>query len=358
MQASPEKQVDTKSVWPNPVGLDGIEFVEFTSPDVKALELLFEKFGFKKIGVHKSKDVHLYRQNDINFIINNEPQSFGDSFRRAHGPSICAMAFRVKNADFALKETLARGARAFEGEKKGVNGKLIPAIYGIGDSLIYFVDSYGSSTIYDEDFNYITKDISHKGMGFVRVDHLTNNVPVGGLKEWCDFYEKIFNFKERRHFDIKGKATGLVSKVMMSPCKKIVIPINEPTGPKSQIQEYLDEYHGSGIQHLAFLTDDIVSSVAAVQETGVEFLFTPDSYYELVHKRVPNFTENIEVLKKHRVLLDGDAEGYLLQIFTKNLVGPIFIEVIQRKGHDGFGEGNFQALFDAIELDQMKRGYL
>lgn len=344
--------------WENPAGLDGIEFLEFTSPDPAHLTALFEKFGFRKIGVHKKKDVHLFRQGDINFIINNEKESFGEEFKKSHGPSICAMGVRVKNADKALEYTLSKGARKFAGEKKGPNGKFIPAIFGIGDSLVYFVDTYGARTIYDEDFNYVTPDIQHKGKGFLRIDHLTNNVGVGKMREWCDYYERVFNFKETRHFDIRGTKTGLVSKVMSSPCGKITIPINEPTDSKSQIQEYINEYRGFGIQHVAFLTGDIMESLQLVKKEGIEFLDTPDTYYEMISERPFKVQEKIAALKEHRIQVDGDAEGYLLQIFTKNLVGPIFIEIIQRRNHAGFGEGNFQALFNAMERDQMRRGVL
>ena len=344
----------------NPIGLLGIEFVEFTGPNPEKLTALFVQFGFKKLATHKTKDVHLYRQNEINFIVNNEKASFGERFQALHGPSICAMGWKVKDAKAAFETAVKRGARPFEGEKLGPRGWNIPAVYGIGDSLIYFVDRPQSTaeSIYDLDFNWLGSERTHKGTGYLRIDHLTNNVPQGEMQKWCDFYTKVFNFAEVKYFDIKGKKTGLISKVMSSPCGTFSIPINESTDDKSQIAEYIREYNGSGIQHLAFLTSDIISSVAHTRNQNIEFLSVPDTYYEMIEDRGLHPTEPISKLKEHQILVDGDKEGYLLQIFTKNLVGPIFIEVIQRKNHKWFGEGNFQALFDAMELDQVRRGVL
>lgn len=341
----------------NPIGLDGIEFIEFASQKPEELESLFYKVGFQKIGQHKRKNVTLYRQNQNNFVINNEPGSFALKFAKQHGPAICATGLRVKNAQKAFEMAVARGAKPID-SKSDQASHSFPAVYGIGDSAIYFIDRYKDRVHYDEDFRYTQVDKYPKGKGLMLIDHLTNNVPAGEMQKWCDFYRNIFGFREVREFDIKGQATGLVSKVMRSPCNKITIPINEPTGQKSQIQEYLDEYHGSGIQHLAMLTNDIVESVTALRQEGIQFLETPASYFDMINDRVPNVTENVSTLKQLQVLVDGDEHGYLLQIFTKNLVGPIFFEIIQRKGHDGFGNGNFQALFDAIERDQKARGYL
>ena len=336
----------------NPVGLDGMEFVEYTSPDPESLARLFEKLGFIKVGQHKRKNVELYRQRGINFILNKEQESFAESFQNAHGPSICATGFRVKDAEKALKVAIERGAKPCLDK-----GHTFPAIYGIGDSLIYFVDNYHNDSTYNEDFDFV-EDKVQKGVELMTIDHMTNNVPKGKMEEWEEFYSKIFNFRVIRFFDIKGKQTGLLSKAMRSPCNKICIPINEPTDGKSQIQEYIDEYKGSGIQHIALITPDIVRSVKGLKEQGVKFLDTPDTYYEKLKERLPNVTEDIEVLKELRILADGDQDGYLLQIFTENMIGPIFFEIIQRKKHDGFGEGNFQALFDSIEEDQRRRGYL
>ncbi len=351
-QESKAQQLD------NPLALDGIEFVEYASPDPAALEQLFLKCGFVKIGQHKRKNVTLWRQNNVNFIINNEPGTFAAKFAKQHGPSICATGFRCKNASRAFELAVQRGARPIE-TKNDPSSHSFPAIYGIGDSAVYFVDRYRAPAHFDDDFRYLVPDRHPKGKGMQVIDHLTNNVPKGEMQKWCDFYTQIFNFHEVRKFDIKGQATGLTSKVMRSPCQKITIPINEPTEGKSQIQEYLDEYHGSGIQHLAMAVSDIQQTVRQMGEAGIQFLDSPpDTYYEAVNGRVPGVTENVDDLKKLSILIDGDETGYLLQIFTKNLVGPIFFEIIQRRGHTGFGEGNFQALFDAIERDQKARGYL
>lgn len=336
----------------NPIGLDGMEFIEYTSPQPEELAELFIKLGFVKVGQHRRKNVELYRQRGINFILNKETASFAESFQKAHGPSICATGFRVKDAKEAMEEALKRGAKACE--EKGHN---FPAIYGIGGSLVYFIDNYENDTIYDNDFEFVDNKLQ-KGFGMLTIDHMTNNVPKGQMDQWEDFYKRIFNFRVIRFFDIKGKETGLLSKAMRSPCNKITIPINEPTEQKSQIQEYLDEYKGSGIQHVALLTADILKTVKQLQDHGIQFLYTPDTYYEALPRRLPNVKEDIEVLNKLRILADGDEEGYLLQIFTQNLIGPIFFEIIQRKHHEGFGEGNFQALFDSIEEDQRRRGYL
>ncbi len=352
MEVGPNLNLD------NPLALDGIEFVEYATPDPQTLEQMFFKFGFQKIGLHKRKQVTLYRQNQINFIINNEPGTFAAKFTKQHGPAICATGFRTKSAQRAFEIAVQRGARPIE-TKHDPASHSFPAIYGIGDSAVYFVDRYRAPVHFDDDFRYLQPELFPKGKGLTVIDHLTNNAPKGELQKWVDFYKNIFNFHEVRHFDIKGQLTGLTSKAMRSPCKKITIPINEPTEGKSQIQEYLDEYHGSGIQHLAMLTADILSSVKQLRESGVEFLDrAPDTYYEAIPTRVSNVKEDMNVVKDLSVLIDGDDKGYLLQIFTKNMIGPIFFEIIQRKNHSGFGDGNFQALFEAIERDQKRRGYL
>ena len=353
-----ETAVDSNTVLENPLGLDGIEFVEYASPDAAALEQLFFKMGFQKIGQHKRKQVTLYRQNQINFIINGESGTFAAKFAKQHGPSICATGFRVKNAQRAFDQAVQRGARPIE-SKNDPASHSFPAVHGIGDSAVYFVDRYRAPVHFDDDFRYLQPERVPKGRGLTVIDHLTNNVPKGEMQKWCDFYSKIFGFHEVRQFDIRGQQTGLTSKVMRSPCKKITIPINEPTEGKSQIQEYLDEYRGSGIQHLAMGTLDILATVSQLRESGIEFLDKPPgTYYEGIPGRVPNVKEDLKKVADQSVLVDGDNEGYLLQIFTKNLIGPIFFEIIQRRNHSGFGEGNFQALFDAIERDQKKRGYL
>lgn len=340
----------------NPVELDGMEFIEYSAPAPEKLEQLFTQLGFEKVGDHKRKQVSLYSQGHIHFIINREKDSFAQNFSQQHGPSVCATGFRVKNAKKAFEVAVTRGARPCPESKF----HSFPAIFGIGDSIIYFIDkakSGGTYEIFTEDFN-LKQTARVAGVGLERIDHLTNNVPKGDMQLWCDFYKNIFNFREVRYFDIKGKATGLYSKVMRSPCDKIIIPINEPTGEKSQIQEYLDEYKGSGIQHIALSTADIISTLKKLRANDIQFLDTVDTYYDLLLQRLPGVTEDIDQLRQLKILVDGDHDGYLLQIFTKTVIGPIFYEIIQRKNHNGFGEGNFQALFDAIEEDQRRRGYL
>jgi len=360
--------------WDNPMGTDGFEFVEYAAPDPEALGRLFETLGFSAIAKHRTKKVTLYRQGEVNYIINAEPNSFAQRFARQHGPSVCAMAFRVKDAKQAYERALELGAWGFDNHT-GPMELNIPAIKGIGDSLIYFVDRWhgkdgaapgaiGNISIYDVDFVPITgAPTAPKGAGLTYIDHLTHNVHRGRMKEWADFYERLFNFREVRYFDIEGKLTGLKSKAMTSPCGKIRIPINESSDDKSQIAEYLDLYHGEGIQHIAMGTDDIYATVDAMKAGGVQFQDTIATYYDLVNRRLPNHGENIEELKRLRILIDGAThEGapneLLLQIFTQTVIGPIFFEIIQRKGDQGFGEGNFRALFESIELDQVRRGVL
>jgi 4-hydroxyphenylpyruvate dioxygenase len=344
----------------NPLGTDGFEFVEYTAPDPELLRTLFERLGFPASARHRSKNVTLHQQGDINFIINAEPESFGQRFAREHGPSACAMAFRVKDASFALRRCIELGAKPVE-TRVGPMELQIPAIEGIGGSLIYLVDRYGERTIYDVDFVPIAANPRARSAGLTYIDHLTHNVARGNMDKWAGFYEKLFNFREIRYFDIEGKKTGLFSRAMTSPCGKIRIPINESQDDKSQIEEYLREYRGEGIQHIALGTADIFTTVDVLRGQGVLFQDTPDTYYEGVEARVPGHGENLDELKKRRVLVDGNpqkGEGLLLQIFTQNVIGPIFFEIIQRKGNEGFGEGNFKALFESIELDQMRRGVI
>ena len=365
--------------WDNPMGTDGFEFVEYAAPDPAALGNLFISMGFTAVAKHRHKNVTLYRQGDVNFIINAEPDSFAQRFARTHGPSICAIAFRVKDAAQAYRRALELGAWGFD-NKTGPMELNIPAIKGIGDSLIYFVDRWqgkndarpgeiGNISIYDVDFvplldeNGMPVNAKPAGHGLCEIDHLTHNVYRGRMKEWAEFYENLFNFKEVRYFDIEGKLTGLKSKAMTSPCGKIRIPINESSDDKSQIAEYLHLYHGEGIQHVALSTADIYGSVEAMQSSGVVFQDTIDTYFDLIDKRLPGHGEPVEELRRLRILIDGAIHlgapnELLLQIFTKEVIGPIFFELIQRKGNDGFGEGNFKALFESIELDQIRRGVL
>jgi 4-hydroxyphenylpyruvate dioxygenase len=349
-------------LWDNPMGTDGFEFVEYAAPDTAELGRLFETLGFVKTARHRSKDVTLYRQGGVNFIVNAEPESFAQAFARLHGPSVCAMAFRVADAGFAQKRAIELGAKPVQG-KVGPMELNIPAIEGIGGSMLYLVDRYGArGTIYDVDFVPIDGvDPNPKGVGFGAIDHLTHNVHRGRMDEWADFYARIFGFRQIRYFDIEGKLTGLKSKAMTSPDGKIRIPINESSDDKSQIVEYLDAYRGEGIQHIALAATDIYGTVETLREHGVRFLNTLDSYYELVDQRLPGHGEDLERLRRNRIQIDGapgETGGRLLQIFTETVIGPIFFEIIQRKGDEGFGEGNFKALFEAMELDQIRRGVL
>ena len=342
----------------NPMGTDGFEFVEYTAPDPEQLRALFARMGFPVSARHRSKNVTLHRQGDINFVINAEPEGFGQQFARAHGPSACAMAFRVRDAAAAFRRAVELGAKPVE-TTVGPMELRIPAIEGIGGSLIYLVDRYGDRTIYDVDFLPVADPHPVRAAGLTLIDHLTHNVGRGHMNKWAGFYERLFNFREIRYFDIEGKKTGLFSKAMTSPCGKIRIPINESQDDKSQIEEYIREYHGEGIQHIALFTDDIYSTVDALRSNGVEFQDTPETYYEGVAARVEGHRESLARMQERRILIDGSAkDGILLQIFTRNVIGPIFFEIIQRKGNEGFGEGNFRALFESIELDQERRGVI
>jgi 4-hydroxyphenylpyruvate dioxygenase len=345
----------------NPMGTDGFEFVEYTAPDSELLDDLFKNMGFVAVARHRSKRVVLYRQGDVNFIVNHEPESFAQAFAKVHGPSACAFAIRVADAGFALSEALKSGAKAYQGTI-GPMELNIPALQGIGGSLLYLIDRYGDRSIYDVDF-VAEEGVPSRpaGAGLTGIDHLTHNVHKGRMDEWAGFYERLFNFEEIRFFDIQGERTGLKSRAMTSPCGKIRIPINEPSDDKSQIQEYLEAYRGEGIQHIALATDDIYATVETLAGNGISFMDVPDTYYEAIDARVPGHGEDLDRLHKNKILIDGaprDGKGLLLQIFTNTVIGPIFFEIIQRKGNEGFGEGNFQALFEAIERDQMARGVI
>ncbi|MEO8455312.1 MAG: 4-hydroxyphenylpyruvate dioxygenase [Sphingomicrobium sp.] len=348
----------------NPMGTDGFEFVEYTAPDTALLRELFTKMGFPALAKHKRKDVTLHRQGDINFVINAEPGSYAEAYAKAHGPSACAMAFRVKDSKAAFDRAVKLGATPATTDV-GKGEMDIPAIEGIGGSLLFFVDRYGENgSIYEVDFEFFAdaeQRLAELDSRLTYIDHLTHNVNRGRMSVWADFYERLFNFRQIRYFDIEGKQTGLFSKAMTSPCGKIRIPLNESQDDKSQIEEFLREYKGEGIQHIALGTSDIYQSVDIIRGRGIEFQDTPETYYEMLPERIKGHEESIPELKKRGVLMDGaptDGQGLLLQIFTKNVIGPIFFEIIQRKGNEGFGEGNFKALFESIELDQMRRGVL
>ena len=356
--------------WDNPMGTDGFEFIEYAAPDPQAMGAVFERMGFRAIARHRHKDVLLYRQGGINFILNAEPDSFAQRFARQHGPSVCAIAFRVRDAKAAYERAISLGAWGYA-HTAGPGELNIPAIKGIGDSIIYFIDKWrgkngaqpgdiGNIGFYDVDFEPLPgAELNPAGHGLTHIDHLTHNVHRGRMAEWAGFYERLFNFREVRYFDIEGQATGVKSKAMTSPCGKIRIPINEEGNEKAgQIQEYLDRYQGEGIQHIALASDDLLATVDALQLSGMKLLTTGDTYYELLDKRSPGHGEDVAALRARNILLDGAPGDLLLQIFSENQLGPIFFEFIQRKGNQGFGEGNFKALFESIELDQMRRGVL
>jgi 4-hydroxyphenylpyruvate dioxygenase len=359
--------------WDNPMGTAGFEFIEYAAPDPQAMGALFERMGFKAIAKHRHKAVVLYRQGGINFIVNAEPDSFAQRFARLHGPSICAIAFRVQDAKAAHERALSLGAWGYSGTA-GPGELNIPAIKGIGDSVIYFVDRWrgkngakegdlGNISFFDVDFEPLpgitAQDLNPQGHGLTYIDHLTHNVHRGRMQEWAEFYERLFNFREVRYFDIEGQATGVKSKAMTSPCGNIRIPINEEGNEKAgQITEYLDKYRGEGIQHIAMGSTHLYDTVDALELAGVKLLQTSETYYELLPKRIPNHGEDTEGLKARNILVDGKAGDLLLQIFSENQLGPVFFEFIQRKGNQGFGEGNFKALFETMELDQIKRGAL
>jgi 4-hydroxyphenylpyruvate dioxygenase len=352
------------SDWDNPLGTDGFEFVEYTAPDTAELGRLFEVMGFARVARHRSKEVSLYRQGNINFIVNAEPNSLAQQFARDHGPSACAMAFRVKDAAAALRRAVAQGAR----EVKGTVGPMelnIPAIEGIGGSLIYLVDRHTGPSIYDIDFiQQPGAGAASAGVGLVDIDHLTHNVAKGRMDYFYDFYHRIFNFREHQYFDITGEYTGLTSRALSAPCGKIRIPINESkydegTAQLDQIQEFIQQYRGEGIQHVALRTENILDTWDRLHANGLKFMTPPpDTYYEMLEERVPGHGEQVAELQKRGILLDGAKGRFLLQIFTETLIGPIFFEIIDRRGDDGFGQGNFRALFVSMERDQIRRGVL
>ena len=355
----------------NPIGLDGFEFVEFCAPEKGVVEPVFKAMGFTHVASHRSKDVDLWRQGQINLILNYEPRSAAWFFAREHGPSACGMGFRVRDARKAYDELIERGAEPVAVET-GPMELRIPAIRGIGGAIVYLIDRYADEngdglSIYDIDFEYLD-GVEHwpKGAGFDVIDHLTHNVYNGRMKYWADYYETLFNFREIRFFDIKGEYTGLTSKALTAPDGKIGIPLNEEgDGGKGQIEEFLREYNGEGIQHIALICDDLYACYDRLKERGVPFMTAPPAaYYEMLDGRLPGHGEDVEGLKARGLLLDGTTEGgeprLLMQIFAQAQIGPVFFEFIQRKGDykDGFGEGNFKALFESMERDQIERGAL
>ncbi|MEJ6394164.1 4-hydroxyphenylpyruvate dioxygenase [Gymnodinialimonas sp. 2305UL16-5] len=357
---APKAKIDNINI----AGTDGFEFVEFAHPEPAELERLFQAMGYLEVARHKTHDISLYRQGDINYVINRDPDSHAARFVAAHGPCAPAMAWRVVDAQHALKCALDYGAEEYKGDDKTLD---VPAVIGIGGSLLYFVETYGEAgSPYAAEFDWLGEvDPKPEGAGFYYLDHLTHNVARGNMSTWYDFYAKAFNFREIRFFDIEGQQTGLFSRALTSPCGKIRIPINESKDETSQIEEYLTQYKGEGIQHIAVATKNIYDSVDQIAQAGINFMpAPPDTYYEMSHERVSGHEEPLDRMRQHGILIDGEGvvDGgrtrILLQIFSKTVIGPIFFEFIQRKGDDGFGEGNFKALFESIEADQIARGVL
>jgi len=340
----------------NPHGMNGFEFVEFASAEPDALAEQFEKLGFVLVGNHRHLNVRRYAQGDINFLLNLEPRGHAGAFSKVHGPSASAMAFRIQRPDDAARLAVERGASPAEGEYG------YPAVEGIGGALLYLVGSDASGSMLDRDFNPVPGvDSRPVGVGLEYLDHLTHNVFQGRLNHWANYYEQNFNFREIKYFDIRGEQSALVSRAMTAPDNKIRIPLNESKDEVSQIAEYLREYNGEGIQHLALSTSNIFATVDALRARGVRFLEADDVYYDELAERLPGHGHSIAELRKRGILIDGSAEtgeGVLLQIFTENMIGPIFFEIIQREGNEGFGEGNFNALFRLMERDQKRRGVL
>ena len=343
----------------NPAGTDGFEFVEFAHPDADELRELFTRMGYAKVAKHKTKNFELWQQGDITYILNDEPGSFASKFVEEHGPCAPSMGWRVVDAQHAFDHAVAQGAEPYEADDKTLDW---PAIKGIGGSLIYFTDQYHDTSPYNEEFDWLAQS-KPEGVGFYYLDHLTHNVFKGNMDKWFQFYGKLFNFREIRFFDIEGKYTGLFSRALTSPCGRIRIPINEDRGETGQIVAYLKKYKGEGIQHIAVGTENIYDSTDQISERGIKFMpGPPDTYYDLSKERVHGHDEPLDRMKKHGILIDGEGvlDGgetkILLQIFSKTVIGPIFFEFIQRKGDDGFGEGNFKALFESIEQEQIDNG--
>jgi 4-hydroxyphenylpyruvate dioxygenase len=361
----PKGAAEVADIFENPMGLRGFEFVEFASPTPNLIEPIFEKMGFTLVARHRSKDVLLYRQGDINFIVNREPKSPAAYFAAEHGPSACGLAFRVKDAHVAYARALELGAQPIE-VPTGPMELRLPAIKGIGGAPLYLIDRYeDGESIYDIDFKFIDGVDRHPaGFGLKLVDHLTHNVYRGRMSFWAGFYEKLFNFQEIRYFDISGEYTGLTSKAMTAPDGKIRIPLNEESSKGAgQIEEFLMKFNGEGIQHVALLTDNLIDTIDQLAMAGIPLMSRPsETYYEMLEERLPGHGQAVAELQTRGILLDGNTAGdrprLLLQIFSDTLLGPVFFEFIQREGDDGFGEGNFKALFQSIERDQVRRGVI
>ncbi|HLS84363.1 MAG TPA: 4-hydroxyphenylpyruvate dioxygenase [Arenimonas sp.] len=366
MNAQPQTHAPNLGMKPttfeNPMGINGFEFVEFAAPagQGEAMADYLRKLGFTAVARHRARPITLFRQGTINFLLNEDPESFAADFAAKHGQAACGFAIRFrKKPEEVLAHVLANGGEKME-HKADTRAVDFPVIKGIGDCMLYLIDD-GRDDVYADYEPIPGVEQNPRGFGLTFIDHLTHNLFLGNMQKWSDYYEKLFNFREIRYFDIKGAKTGLLSKAMTAPDGIVRIPLNESSDEKSQINEYLREYNGEGIQHIALFTDDIYSSVEAMHQAGVKFLDTPDTYFEVIDQRIPNHGEDVERLRRNSILIDADPETKqrkLLQIFTQNAFGPIFFEIIQRKGNEGFGEGNFQALFESIERDQMRRGVL
>lgn len=361
-QLKPNLGMDV-TTFENPMGIDGFEFVEFAAPQGQSglLHELFRKMGFSAVLKHRSRAITVYRQGGVNFLVNEDPDGFAAKFAEQHGPCAPGFAIRFKKSSGEVRAHVMK-AGGEEVEMADTRAIDRPVVKGIGGAMLYLVDDYADPAKVYAEFEPIPgADQNPKGFGLTFIDHLTHNLYFGNMEKWSNYYEKLFNFREIRYFDIKGAKTGLVSKAMTAPDGIVRIPLNESSDPKSQINEYLDQYKGEGIQHIACFTDNIYDTVEAMRAQGVEFLNTPNTYFEVIDQRIPNHGEDVARLAKNKILIDADAETkerLLLQIFTQNAIGPIFFEIIQRKGNEGFGEGNFQALFESIERDQMRRGVL
>ena len=350
----------------NPMGTDGFEFVEYAHPEPEKLHALFRLMGFTAVARHKTKAITVYRQGDVNYLVNEQPGTHGTDFVAAHGPCAPSMAFRVVDAKRAYERALSLGAEPAD-ETASRKALDVPAIKGIGGSLLYFVDRYGANgSAYDAEFEWLgEKNPQPEGAGLFYLDHLTHNVHRGRMDVWTGFYERLFNFRQIRFFDIEGRASGLFSRALTSPDGKIRIPINEDAGDSGQIEEYLSIYRGEGIQHIACGVTDIYRTIEKLRADGLPFMPSPpETYFEKIEARLPKHGEDVARLQKNGILIDGEGvvDGgltkVLLQLFSANAIGPIFFEFIQRKGDDGFGEGNFKALFESIEEDQIRRGVL
>ncbi len=342
----------------NPMGTCGFAFIEFATHDASPMMALFESFGFTAVAHHREKPIMLYQQGEIIFMLNTSVEGFAAEFVAKHGPCCCSVGFRVKDAKNAMKHAHVQHADEYT---RGNQSFCLPTLCGVGGSLIYLIDDKGKR-YFEKEFLPIGNPCWNNNCGLTEIDHLTHNVFRGHMDQWAEYYERVFNFREIRYFDIKGQHTGLVSRAMTSPCGKIRIPINESSDDQSQIEEYLHQYKGEGIQHIALGTNNIYASIEALKARKLSFLTVPDSYYDAVYTRLENHGEDLDQLRQYRILIDGEIDAnkrkILLQIFTNNCIGPIFFEIIQRKGDQGFGEGNFQALFESIETDQLQRGVI